>query len=282
MIKYVWSFLGFGGSSSERTVVGNRVPVDLKEVAYIRDSNARLSALHHLVSRYKGTPHEPKLKAVFEKTKNIHTYLAGQKRTHELELFHVRHTDHFINTFTVIMDVHQRQKSSTPPPPPETEPIAEAKAEVLLEKFEAERISRTHETKKIAEMVSPMSSQGPFADAVESSTEGPRLSVPDIAINTYSKIIYLREDTMNGLTAREIGFTSTKQEKENFLSCVSARLGINKTGMSYYGNAMVTMPGSNGSSPTGYVPILHWKGYTYALNLNDYRLFPVRLSRKSL
>lgn len=281
MIKSVWTFLGFGGPSSERKVAENSAPVDQKEVAYIRDSNARLNALNHLVGRYRGTPHEPTLKAVFEKTKNIHVYLVGKKRPHELELFHVQHTDHFINTFTVIMNVYQSHQVSPPPPPPSPPGSLKEKADVLLKKFGAERGRRNAEAAKLPEMVRPLSGQGQMVDTLEPGTEVPRLAVPAVSINTFSKIIFLREHTTEGLVAHEVGFTSTNEEKGAFLLHVSARLGINVVGMAYYGNAIVTIPNSSGSTPTGYVPIIHWKSCTYALNLNDYRLFPVRIYRKS-
>ena len=290
MMKYVWSFLGFGGTVTERKVVGAPAPIDQKEVEYIRESNARLNVLHHLANRYRGTAHEPKLKAVFEKTKNIHAYLVSKKRPHELELFHVQHTDHFINTFTAILEVHQsHQAASMPPPPPPPVPASngeaspEAKAQVLLRKFEAERVRRGQEPLKFPEMVKPfVSRQSPLLGAKELRTVAPRLSAPDILIDTYSKIIYLREDTNEGLIAHEIGFTSTEEEKQNFLLLVSARLGITLVGLTYVGNAVVNIPNSNGSTPTGYVPVIHWKGFTYALNLNDYRLFPVRIHRRGV
>lgn len=292
MIQAVRSFFGLGRSSTKRTVLGNRVPVDRKEAECIQGSNERLAHLHHLVSRYKGTPYAHKLKAVYEKTKNIHTYLVAKKRTHELELFHIQHTDHFINTFTVILDAVERQKGSSSTERTVTEntitesmispPKAESKAEILLQQFESEKIRRRNQATLIPEMVKRTHSPGSLADTEELKTEVPSLSAPAIAINTYSRIVYLKEDATHGLIANEIGFTSTKQEKEAFLLNVSARLGIDKLGMSYFGNAMVKIANSNGSTPTGYVPILHWKGYTYALNLNDYRLFPVRIHGRSL
>lgn len=294
MIKYVWTFLGMGGTATERKVVGESAPVGQREVTYIRDSNARLNALLQLVNRYRGTAHEPKLKAVFEKTRTIHAYLVGQKRPHELELFHVQHTDHFINTFTVIMEVHQSHQAIPlppfpPPPPPPPPPVAatngerkaESKADVLLKRFEVERTRRNAEAGKVPEMVRPLSGQGQQVDTIDMRAQVPRLSVPAISIATYSKIIYLREHNTKGLMAPEVGFTSTNEEKGAFLLHVSARLGINVVGMAYYGNAIVTIPNCNGSTPTGYVPIIHWKSCTYALNLNDYRLFPVKIQRRS-
>jgi hypothetical protein len=49
--------------------------------------------------------------------------------------------------------------------------------------------------------------------------------------------------------------------------------------MSYVGNAIVNIPNNNGTYPTGYVPVIHWKGFLYVINLNDYRLFPVKMQR---
>ena len=112
MIKLMRSLFGIGGSSNKRTVLGKSISVDLKDVEYIKDSSNRLSTLHELYTRYRGTPHEQKIKIVYEKTKNIHNYLVTRNRLHELELFHIQNTEHFINTFTVIMDVHQEYNAS--------------------------------------------------------------------------------------------------------------------------------------------------------------------------
>ena len=81
---------------------------DARAMQYIRASNARLNALHKLYDRYKHTPHAEKILAVFEKTKLIHNYLVTRKRIQELELFHVQNTEHFINTFTTVINVHER------------------------------------------------------------------------------------------------------------------------------------------------------------------------------
>ena len=112
MINFVRSLLRWTSFTNNRTVLGRPVSVDIREATYVQDSKTRLNALYHLYNRFRGTPHEQKLKLVYEKTKNIHAYLVARKKVHELELFHIRHTEHFINTFTVILDAHQRQQDS--------------------------------------------------------------------------------------------------------------------------------------------------------------------------
>lgn len=267
MIEFMRSLFGLGGST--RTVVGHSHSIDLKDVAYIKDSKARLTALHHLNKRYRGTTHEPKIRAVYEKTKAIHSYLVSKKRLHELELFHLQNTEHFINTYSVIMDAFEQRHDGPP---------GSAKGDPFFRKFATVNGKRPGEAYSQTEMVQP-ENRSETADTTDKDRlEVPRLSVPDILINTYTNIAY--EEAVDDLPAAEIGFTSSEPEKEMFLQHISARLGIDD--ISYVGNALVNIPNSNGSSPTGLVPVIHWKGYLYALNLNDYRLFPVKVYRKSL
>lgn len=266
MIEFMRSLFGLGGST--RTVVGHSHSIDIKDVAYIKDSKARLTALHHVYKRYRGTPHEPKIRAVYEKTKAIHSYLLSKKRLHELELFHLQNTDHFINTYSVIMDAYEQGHEGTE---------GRRKGEPFFSRSGSVNGRRPAESSQ-TEMVKPEISAGAANAGDKGRIEAPKLSVPVILINTYSNVPY--EEADDDLPAAEIGFTSSEPEKEIFLQHVSARLGIDD--ISYVGNALVNIPNSNGSSPTGLVPVIHWKGYLYALNLNDYRLFPVKIYRRGL
>jgi hypothetical protein len=87
---------------------------------------------------------------------------------------------------------------------------------------------------------------------------------------------YTQGDTLGAISAREIGFTSSETEKETFLTEVRARLGIKN--IAYLGNALVNIPQSNGVSVNELVPVIRWQSCIYALNLNDFRLFPVKIN----
>ena len=271
MINFLRSLFGFGESADNRTIVGNNNKVDVKDVAYIRNSNTRLTLLYNLSNRYKNTPPAAKIQAVYEKTKAIHTYLVARKRVHELELFHVQHTDHFINTFTVIMDVYQSHHKGVNPPVPPT-PMAD----ILPEKVITEKVSRPAPIDNRRPLPPQTSNSQPLGYGATAGNKIGRLAVPDIWINPAARILYEKQQTSNGPVTKEISFISTRQEQENFLLFVSARLGIRD--ISYVGNAMVQIPGY-GTVPTGIVPVLYWNGFTYALNLKDNCLFPVRVNR---
>lgn len=266
MIKFVRSIFGLSESADNRTVIGTAPDLDLKSVSYIKDSNARLTELSHLQTRYKGTPHELKIKAVYDKTKTIHTYLVSKKRVHELELFHLQNTEHFINTFSVIMDVHQKQQEDN-----WSQANRKVRVSGLPEKSQPIKNKQNQEAYNKIEMVMPVDFIGAGI---------PQLGVPEIYIDTSAKILYYKEDGSGNLISREIGYTAPEMEKESFLQYVSACLGIG--GISYMGNALVTIQNNNGLQPTGLVPIIRWEGFLYALNLNDYRLFPVKINRKSI
>lgn len=264
MIEFMRSLFGLGGST--RTVVGHSVSIDTKDIVYIKDSKARLTALHHLYKKYRGTPHEPKIRLVYEKTKNIHSYLLTKRRLHELELFHLQNTDHFINTYSVIMDAYLQHHDGT---------HGSTKSDPFFRKISQVNGRGVEDRNPQSEMVKP-DSGATAASSEKDRIEVPSLTVPVILINTYANIPY--EEVDDDLPAAEIGLTSSEPEKEAFLQHISLRLGIDD--ISYVGNALVNIPNSNGTSPTGLVPVIHWKGFLYALNLNDYRLFPVKLFRK--
>jgi len=254
-------------------VVGTKADVDLREVAYIKNSNDRLAELSQLCSRYKGTPHAEKIQAVLEKTKTIHAYLVGKKKGHELELFHLQHTDHFLNTFTIILDAHQKQQSDT-----YAAGNRHQKPGSLPEKLQTIKTKQNREAYRQIEMVKPVEVPEQFSNSGKPAPVVPLLGVPSISIDTRAKLLYYKEDTSDNLIAKEIGYTSSELEKEGFMQHVATCLGIR--GISYMGNALVTIANNNGGQPTGLVPVIHWEGFLYALNLNDYRLFPVKISRK--
>lgn len=272
MIQFLQSLVGPEKSTSTRTVVGQPGSFDLKEAEYMKASKTRLTALYHLTERYKDTHHEQKIRSVYNKTKEIHDYLVARSRMHELELFHLQHTDHFINTFTVIINVHRQNHK-----PAKAAPRSRVKKESFFRKLFSGKGKNLAYDK--IDMIRPLSSHEGFSQSQASKSEVPGLTVPDISINTYAKIPYVKEDIAEGIPSREIAFTSTPQEKLAFLQYISERLGLEN--ITYVGNAEVSVPNSNGTVSKGLVPLIHWQGFSYALNLNDYRIFPVRMYRKS-
>lgn len=267
------SLFGLDGETENRTVVGSPEGIDVKDVPYLRDSNKRLAALQELHHRYKGTPHAQKIRAVQEKTKDIHVYLLERKRGHELELFHLQHTDHFLNTFTVIINAHQQQHAQAA-----ALRRAAARAESVFRKVTPAAFRKDRKEVKAAHQKNREISQRAFEDVADAKAEVPALAVPQISINTYAKIVYLQEDISGGLLTNEIGFTSTQEEKAAFEDYVSERLGIES--MAYVGNAMVYIPSQHSAQPAEMVPVIHWNGAPYALHLEDCRLFPVSTYRK--
>ncbi len=270
-MDFVRSLFGMK-ETGRRVVVGAGDELGLQEIGYIKESNRRLSQLQDLSTRYKGTPQASKMKAVYEKTRNIHTYLVAKKKTPELEVFHLKNTDHFINTFTAILDVHQKHDQLL-----QASTESSGTVEASVQKSKAERLKRLEKAANLPDLVKPLSQSVQFYHAGEAKTAVPRLYLPDISINTVEKVTYYTQGKGEELVPREIGFTSSKDQKDAFLSHITDRLGLKDA--SYVGNALVTIPNNNGITPTGIVPILHWEGFLYALNLNDYRLFPVRIFR---
>lgn len=267
MVNFLRSLFGAGEPVEEESLPGGMDNGHPKNHDYAELSEIRLNALHHLYTRYKRTPHGPKIKAVYEKTESIHQYLVSRGKVQELELFHIRKTEHFLNTFSAIIAHHQQNTHSRP------SSRNGSQAESMFRKF----IRRKEKGKQKVEMVRPEDSKG--RSLLEKSQEAsiPELRVPDVLINSFATLVY-ETDPGEGQAAREIGFTSSEEEKETFQQYVSAHLGIEP--LTYMGNALLTIPNSNGSSPTGLVPIIYWEGFLYALNLNDFRLFPVKMYRK--
>jgi hypothetical protein len=267
MIKLFRSLFGQPDPAGKRTVVGQAAAVDLKEVKYIQDSSARLNLLNNLCTKYKGTPHESKIKTVYEKTKNIHSYLVSKKRVTELELFHLQHTDHFINTFSIIIEVHQRYQESI---------FSSAQNNLVAENTTPEKVGWEEQGSLLREPVRRAGNPQTISSALKTEVAVSKLLVPVVSINTFTQIPYTKGDTLGAITAREIGFTSSESEKENFLAEVRAHLGIKN--LAYLGNALVNIPQSNGAGSDELVPILRWQSCIYALSLNDFRLFPVKVN----
>lgn len=236
-----------------------------KDLEYEKASEERLRSLFQLYTQYQRTAHGQKIKAVYEKTETIHNYLVSRNRLHELELFHIQKTEHFLNTFTAILNYHLNQ-----PVKGEVARKNGSKAENLFRKF----LNKQNKGRNKEEMIKPTDSQGRLIHTENAGIETPSLSVPEIAINTFATIKY----RFDGLAEGEIGYTSTPEEKDIFLKQLSFVLRLEA--ISYIGNTLVTIPNNDGSHSTGLVPVIYWEGFLYVLNLNDLRLFPVKMYRK--
>ncbi|PTX18293.1 hypothetical protein C8N40_10692 [Pontibacter mucosus] len=278
MKKLLQALFGLNGQTGNRKVVGSPESTDTGSMPYLRESEQRLMALEDLYAKYRHTPHAAQFKLAIEKTRRIHAYLVSRGRGHELELFHVQHTDHFLSTYTAILDAHQEPTEQIQPQPsrrtpqPVSRPGGVLGRTVVFGPFRSE-----HKEVKAARTVNRETSQRAYQATAEAKIEVPRLSLPEIAINTYATIVYLREDISDGLTTSEIGFTSTPEEKEAFVNYISSRLGIDH--LTYAGNAMVYVPTHDTKHPAEMLPVLHWHGTPYVLSLEDYRLYPVRTYR---
>ncbi|WP_205502472.1 hypothetical protein [Rufibacter psychrotolerans] len=272
MMDFVRALFGMKADTGQREVVGNPAEFGLQEAGFIQESNRRLTQLQELTTRYQGTPHAAKMKAAFEKTRTIHSYLVARKKVHELEMFHLQNTDHFLTTFTAILDVHQKFQHLAPA----SNGAARGK-ETPLHESRSAKLKRLEKAANLPELVRPVQNSVQYYHDRGAKTSVPRLYVPEISINTVEKVTYYSQGKKEELVPKEVGFTSSKEEKEAFLEHLLVRLGLPDA--SYVGNALVTIPNNNGITPTGLVPVLHWEGCLYALNLNDYRLFPVRIYR---
>ncbi|TPE43257.1 hypothetical protein [Pontibacter mangrovi] len=273
MREFLRTMFGLNGQTGNRKVVDSTAGADEEKTPYLRESEQRLKALQELCAKYDGTPYAAHFKAALERTRRIHTYLAGRGRGHELELFHVQHTDHFLSTFTAILEAQQEPQEL---PQQQEKPISKPGVRgrtVVFGPFRSER-----KEVKAVQNTNRATSQRAYSDIAETKTEVPRLSMPEIAINTYAKIVYLREDVSDGLTTCEIGFTSPPEEKAAFESYVAASIGLSD--ITYVGNAMVYAPPQGKPQPAEMVPVIHWHGAPYALHLEELRLYPVRTYRK--
>ncbi len=273
MIDTLRRFFGMNEATGKRTVAGRPDHIRNKDVPYIRDSNKRLAALDHLYSSYQKTTHAPKIKTVYDKTQRIHTYLVNRGRLHDLELFHVQHTDHFLNAFSVILEVHAQQHA-----PAAHKPTA-SEATPAGRRVEKRPLPQDAESIIEVRKHNQETTQQLMAETTQANTKVPILTVPEISINTYSTIFYLKEDSLGKFTKAAIGYTSSAEEKAAFQQHVATQFGLEP--ISYIGNALVYSQAQNQSAPSAaLVPILHWNGCPYALVLEEGRLFPVRTFRK--
>ncbi len=269
MIGFLQSLFGMGETTGKRTVAGTSVDIEAKDIPYIRESKRRLTELHELVHRYKGTPHAVQLNAVYEKTKRIHTYLLHKQKGYELEMFHLQHTDHFLRTYTAIIAAQEEHRRAN-------RRSATARAGAAVRRVASGLFKSDRKEVKHAQQRNQETSQRALQDLTQANGEVPKLTLPHISINTYAKIVYLQEHTPGVLSTHEIGFTSTTEEKAAFVNYVSDRLDL--ADISYMGNAMVYLP----SHPqAAMVPVIHWAGCPYAVSLEDERLFPVRTYKES-
>jgi hypothetical protein len=255
MMKFVRSLLGMPATSG-RKVVGTSISFDAKELDFIKESNRRLTDLFNLHKRYRGSGHEQKIKAVYDKTKQIHTYLIAKKQIHSLELFHLQNTDHFLNAFTAIIEAFQQEHGTLTPPSEAAVPgslAPEAGSKRVLAP-QASTYKAAPDTQRV---------HSPDPDV-------PLLRLPMVQLSYNSMAVYSDIPTTNGRITRQIGLTSTRQEKESFLKYIASRLSLSQ--MQYMGNAYFV---STSSSAKTAFPIIKWNGYTYAIDLTDFRLFPV-------
>ncbi|MCJ8166184.1 hypothetical protein MKJ04_15155 [Pontibacter sp. E15-1] len=272
MIGFLRSIFGMEETAGTRTVAGSPGNPDAKDTAYLRESKRRLNELHHLVDRYKGTQHSAQLQAVYEKTKRIHTYLADKQKWYELEVFHLQHTDHFLSTYTVIMDAHQQHRKAA-------HRSATARASAAVRRAASGLFRSDRKEVKAVQQTNRETSQRALRDLTEANAKVPQLTLPHISINTFAKVAYLQEGPSGTLTTHEIGFTSTTEEKTEFIAYISERLGLEH--ITYVGNAIAELPTQHTDQPIEMVPVIHWNGCPYAINLEDERLFPVRTYRNS-
>jgi hypothetical protein len=294
MIQFLRSFFGLNSTSSNRKVLGANVSFDLQEVAYIKDSNDRLTILLNLYKKYKGTLHADKIKAVYEKTRKIHEYLLSQKRIHELELFHIQHTEHFISTFALIVDIHERHKERSYKPVetepeviPVKEPIKKEPVPIVTSKKEPEvQIPVTIESSngrgkgELFDIVEKARYKNKQADATAiAGAEAPMLHVPEISIDTIAKAFYFREAGPGKQIPNEISFISSPQEKEAFQAHICNHLGAKN--IYYVGNGRISKLDSKNPHREEVVPIIYWSKFSYAITLHDYRMFPVKINRHS-
>lgn len=270
MIDFLRSLFNWSGRGNARSVIGSPVTLDAKQAALVRESNVQLAALFNLCKKYMGTPYASKMRLVYEKTHTIHNYLVGKNRIQELAFFHLQNTEHFINTFTVILQVHQKQAPGNFSPPPATASLPPP------------ALGRTAAGNKPGDPMpvqgsayqKPSGEMGKWLAAGQAQV--PRLTVPQVRIDTTAMMLYkTREKEGEELITREIGLTSPEEDKDKFVAHVASRFGLSQ--ITYKGNALVYIPDTKASKPTGLVAIIYWQGHTYATNLRDDRLFPVKI-----
>lgn len=259
------SLFGSKKAGNNRKVIGLPKTIPVNELPYIQDSAKRLQALQQLCVQFKNTPHALQIEQVYHKTKRIHAYLSDRGRGHELELFHLQHTDHFLNTFNVILNVHQQHHEVQ-------QPVLPKPPKSIFDPFK-----RDQQKESSHRSLNRNVSRQVFEDTRQSASSIPKLAIPQIALNTYSKIVYLKEETADVKRTCEVGYTSDQDEKNAFIRYVSDRLGIHT--VSYIGNTMVYFPGQ-GHNTAELVPVIHWNHCLYVVCLEEVRLYPVSTLRK--
>ncbi|MGV3503578.1 MAG: hypothetical protein ACO1O1_07705 [Adhaeribacter sp.] len=269
MTGFFRSLFSWGSEANARTVIGGQVSLDAKQAALVRESNNQLAALFNLCKKYMGTPYAARMRSVYEKTHTIHNYLTTKNRIQELALFHLQHTEHFINTFTIIWQVHQKQPSGNFSPPPTHAPLPP------VPNGHSVKANKPAEPIPVQGRAYQQPSGEPDKWLAAAQSQVPRLTVTPIRIDTAARMLYKMVNQEGKEETREIGLTSPEEEKEKFLEYVATRFGLSQ--ISYKGNALVNIPDSKAAKPTGLVAIIYWLGCSYALNLMDGRLFPVKL-----
>lgn len=288
MMEFMRTIFGNSSPVGNRKVVGNlENRYDSKDADHIRESEARLTTLYHLYKKYAGSAHEHKVRLVYEKTKNIHHYMVAHNRVHELTIFHLQHTDHFINTFSAIVDVYQKHHKIYPPSPgfsPGAEAAAgtgtKGRGRPVFEKAKQDKKINKSPLPEIAEMLKTLFVEGTEAAKIhrKPAGQGPVLEVPEVTINTFEKVTYHKDLSPGALMVKEVSYVSGVKEKEDFLQFVSARLGIQD--ISYMGNAMVNLPAPHGITKPAVMPVIHWKEFLYAVDMTDFRIYPVKMYRR--
>ncbi|MHA6247943.1 hypothetical protein ACXYMU_08420 [Pontibacter sp. CAU 1760] len=253
-----------GDAAGQRRVAEDAARVPQKDLPYVQESRQRLEALQHLCHRYHGTPYADQIKAVLEKTKRIHTYLLEKQKPSELEVFHLQYTDHFISTYTAIVQAHAGEQHKS---------RMAIRAGVAVRKVASLLFRSDRKEVKAARQKNQEVSEQALQDLKRARSTVPRLLLPQIAINTYTKITYLLADDPDNIKTREIGFTSAPEEKEFFLNYLTEHLGIHD--LSYVGNALLYLPSVNQASLPEMTPVIHWSDTLYAVCLTHFRLYPV-------
>lgn len=273
MIQFLRRFFGMKEVSGTRKVAGRPDNIRAKDVHFIKDSNKRLVALEKLLNRFKDAPQAQKVKSILDRTQRIHTYLVSRGKVHELELFHVQNTDHFLNTFNVILDAQEQHQPKTHQKLTATRTGSGSKR-IVLKPSPAQSLKMGEVRQR-----NLATTQQVMADTPDRRTRIPILAIPEIAINTYSKIAYLKDDTKGDFTIGEIGYTSSEEEKNAFVLHLSAALGLEDA--SYAGNALVYLQAMNQVAPSAeLLPVIHWNNCPYAVNLDEKRILPVITFRK--
>ncbi len=266
MSNFWRSLFGSKKAGNNRKVIGLPKTIPVNELPHIQESKRRLTALQQLCSQYKSTPHARQIEQVYQKTRRIHAYLTDRGRGHELELFHLQHTDHFLNTFTVILNVHLQHHNV------QQEPEVANSRKVVAKSVKRDMqagLSYRNLNRRVSEQV--------LEDTKQSVYSVPKLSLPEIALNTYSRLVYLKEETADMQLTHEIGYTSDEEEKEAFTSFVSEKFDIHD--ISYIGNTIVYFPG-HAHTTADLVPVISWNGGLYVVCLEEVRLYPVSTFRK--